>query len=403
MRKKGLAVALGLMIICSMAACGKKDGTETTEAATAGTETAAPETESSETKETEGGETAAAPEMPEYVSAFDLGDISDYVELGEYKGIEVTAMDTQVTDEEVEEELKAQVENSGPSYEQVTEGQVAEGDVANIDFVGKMNGEAFQGGTGENFNLTIGSGQFIPGFEDGLIGKNIGDTVVLDLNFPEEYTVNPDFSGKAVEFTVTINYVQGEELPRELDDAFVERTTDGAYKTVEEYRKYMKTEMEQSKAEEARTGKINAAWEKIEANATFKKESEELISYNYDSQIYQAQSMVSMYGMDMASYLSAMGMTEEQFQKDIRDYAEQSARWQLLVRAVVEAEGLEPTDEEYESGLEKLSEETGMDVETMKSNYSEIMIRDILRQQAVQDFLEETAVEVPAETESSES
>ena len=106
--------------------------------------------------------------------------------------------------------------------------------------------------------------------------------------------------------------------------------------------------------------------------------------------------MVSAYGMTIEEYVSAMGTTQEQFEKDIREYAEQSARWQLLVRAIVEAEGLEPTDEEYASGLERLAGETGSTAEALKSNYTEIMLRDILRQEAVQDFLEETAVEVPA-------
>ena len=395
-----MAVALGLLMVWSVAACGKKEEAETTQAPTTAEETAAgtSETEMAGADETAGeGETVPNPEMPEYVSAFELGDISDYVELGEYKGLEVTAMDTEVTDEDVEEELQSQVEKAEPVYEEVTEGTVADGDVANIDFEGRMDGEVFQGGTGTDFNLTIGSGQFIGGFEDGLIGKAIGETVVLDLNFPEDYTVNPDFSGKPVEFTVKINYVRGEEIPNKLDDAFVERYTDGEYKTVEDYRAYTKTTMAENKAEDARVGKINSAWEKVEENATFKKEAEELIQYNYDSQMYQAESMVAMYGITMESYLSSIERTEEEFQSEIRDYAEQSARWQLLVRAVVEAEGLEPTDEEYESGVERVAGEIGSTAEELKANYSEAMLRDILRQEAVQDFLEETAIEVPAE------
>ncbi len=260
-----------------------------------------------------------------------------------------------------------------------------------------MDGVAFQGGTGTDFNLTIGSGQFIAGFEDGLIGKSIGETVVLDLNFPEDYPPNPDFAGDPVEFTVKINYVQGEAIPNELNDAFVERYTDGEYKTVDDYRVYMKKTMAENKVEEARVGKVNSAWEKVEANANFKKDAESLIQYNYDSQMYQAESMTAMYGITMETYLSSMGTTEEQFQRELKEYAEQNARWQLLVRAVVEAEGLEPTDEEYESGVERLAGEIGSTAEELKANYSETMLRDILRQEAVQDFLEETAIEVPAE------
>ena len=388
--KKGIAVLLGAAMILSMAACGNKKTEDN--AGTAET-TGAVETESSASEETD-----AAAEMPEYVSAFDLGAIADYVELGEYKGIQVAARSTEVTDEEVEEELQSQVENAAPAYQEVTEGTVAEGDVANIDFVGKMDGVAFEGGTGSDFNLTIGSGQFIPGFEDGLIGKNIGDTVVLDLTFPEDYsTAKPELNGKAVEFTVTINYGQGEEIPNELNDAFVERITAGAYHTVEEYRAYLKEDLAASKVDDAKTARINEAWEKILANTTFKKDAEELITYINDNQLYQFENTLVMYGMTMESYLDTMGTTEEEFMAELNDYSKQNAQTQLLIRAIVEAENLDLSDSEYEAGLEDLAEQTGISLDTLKTSYPERMLKDILRQQRVQEFLEKTIVEVAAE------
>ena len=396
--KKGLAVALGLFMIFSMAACGDKDKKETTgttaAAETAGTETTAAQTASGET---EAGTAASGSEIPEYVSAFDLGDISEYVELGEYKGIQVKAQDLEVTDEEVEEELKAQVENARPSYEQVTEGTVAKGDVVNIDFVGRMDGEIFAGGSSENFDLTIGSGQFIAGFEDGLIDKKIGDTVVLDLSFPENYEPNPDFNGKAVEFTVTINYVQGKEIPNELNDEFAAKATNGECKTVDEYREYIRKERENGKAADAKSNKVNEALQKIEANATFKEEAKELIQYYYDSRVYQEESMIAMYGMDMDSYLSTMGITKEEYQEELQKYAQQNARWQILTRAIVEAEDLDFSEEEFEGKLEQLASDTGMTVDSLKSAYGEAMLRDLLRQQEVQEFILETVVEEPAE------
>ena len=220
--KKMTAVLLAAVMAFSLAACGGEDTDGTTAAETE---------ESSSTDETE-----AAAEEPEYFSAFNLDNLSDYVQLGEYKGIEVTAQDTTVTDEDVETELQSQVENATPIYEEITEGTVADGDVVNIDYEGTLDGVAFDGGTDTDFNLTIGSGQFIDGFEDGLIGKNIGDTVELNLTFPEDYTTNSDLAGQDVVFTVTINYVQGEEIPQELNDEFVQRVTDGTYTTVDEYR-----------------------------------------------------------------------------------------------------------------------------------------------------------------------
>ena len=386
--KKWTAALLAAAMVFSLAACGKGGEDETA----GDTTPAVSETEST------GETTAEETEPSDYVSAFDLGDINEYVELGQYKEIQVTAQDTEVTDEEVEEELQSQVENAAPAYEEITEGTVAEGDVANIDFVGRMDGETFDGGSGEDFNLTIGSGQFIPGFEDGLIGRNIGDTVVLDLNFPEDYSeTTPDLNGKAVEFTVTINYVQGEEIPSELNDAFVQRITSGQYSTVDAYRAYVREDLENTKIETANTNQLNEAWTQIMENATFKKDSQELIDYIYNSQMEQLESSISLYGMDMESYLSAMGMTQEEMEEELRQYSQDNARGQILLRAIVEAEQLDMTEAEYEERLAGLAEDSGIALETLKSSYPEQMLKDILRQDKVQEFLESNMIVAPAQ------
>ena len=384
--KKWLTALLAAAMVLSLAACGKDGGEETTAEST----TAAEETESAQESESAAEE---AEEPSDYVSAFDLGDINEYVELGEYKNIRVTAQDTEVTDEEVEEELNSQVENSVPDHEKITEGTVAEGDVANIDFVGRMDGEEFDGGSGEDFNLTIGSGQFIEGFESGLIGKSIGETVVLDLSFPEDYSkTKPELNGKPVEFTVTINYVQGEEIPSELNDAFVQRITGGEYTNVEDYRAYVREDLENSKLDTANTNRINEAWSQIMENATFKKDSPELYQYIYDSQMEQLESSIALYGMDMESYLTAMDMTQEELEEQLSQYAEDNARGQLVLRAIVETEHLDLTDAEYESSLAELAEESGMAAETLKSSYPKSMLMDILRQEKVEEFLQNNMV-----------
>ena len=384
--KKWLTALLAAAMVLSLVACGKEGGDETAAEST----TAAEETESAQESESAAEE---AEEPSDYVSAFDLGDINEYVELGEYKNIRVTAQDTEVTDEEVEEELNSQVENSVPDYEKITEGTVAEGDVANIDFVGRMDGEEFEGGSGEDFNLTIGSGQFIEGFESGLIGKSIGETVVLDLSFPEDYSkTKPELNGKPVEFTVTINYVQGEEIPSELNDAFVQRITGGEYTNVEDYRAYVREDLENSKIDAANTNRINEAWSQIMENATFKKDSPELYQYIYDSQMEQLESSIALYGMDMESYLTAMDMTQEELEEQLSQYAEDNARGQLVLRAIVETEHLDLTDAEYESSLTELAEESGMAAETLKSSYPKSMLMDILRQEKVEEFLQNNMV-----------
>ena len=383
--KKMTAVLLAAVMAFSLAACGGEDTDGTTAAETE---------ESSSTDETE-----AAAEEPEYFSAFNLDNLSDYVQLGEYKGIEVTAQDTTVTDEDVETELQSQVENATPIYEEITEGTVADGDVVNIDYEGTLDGVAFDGGTDTDFNLTIGSGQFIDGFEDGLIGKNIGDTVELNLTFPEDYTVNSDLAGQAVVFTVTINYVQGAEIPQELNDEFVQRVTDGTYTTVDDYRAYVRSDLETTKAQEAEDTMVNDAWTQIMENATYPNEATDLVNYIHDNEMYNFEASLSMYGMDKDSYLEMMGVTEEELEADLMDYSQNAARSRLLIRAIVEAEGMdEISDEEYQSGCETLAEQLGVTADTLSSYYSEQAIRDIIYQDRVREFLLQNIVQVEGES-----
>jgi len=380
--KKTIAMLLGMAMLFSVAACGnKKNG----------------ETEAPSEAETPAETPAEGTADSSYVSAFDFEEVSEYVVLGEYKNIEVTAIDTTVTEEDVEEELQAQVKYSGPYYEEIKEGTVAEGDVANIDFVGKIDGVAFDGGTASGFNLAIGSGQFIDGFEAGLIGAAIGDTVVLDLNFPDPYSVNPDLAGKPVEFTVTINYVQGEEIEVELDDAFVEKLTSGTYKTVEEYRAYVRSEMENSAKAEAKQAQINEAWSKVVENSTLKKLPEELVNYVYDSQMKQLEETVSMYDMTVEDYAEMLGDTMENMEAQLLAYAESEAQTQLLIRAIIETEDMDLTEEEYNAGLEELAAEMGTSGEILKLYYSEDMLKDIIRYERVQEFLIEHVVFAEAE------
>ena len=226
MKRKVIAALLLGMAITVTGCSGNtaKDTNATTEAAsetTTGSESAASESEA----QTE------APERPDYKAL-------DYVTLGEYKGLEVTLESTEVTDEEIDQQVASNL-SASDKLEEVKEGTVESGDVANIDYEGKLNGEAFEGGTDKGYDLTIGSGTFIDGFEDGLIGKKIGDTVDLNLTFPENYG-STELAGKDVVFTVTINSVK--RAP-ELTDALVAEISD-EYKTVEEYRNSIKEQLE---------------------------------------------------------------------------------------------------------------------------------------------------------------
>ena len=193
-------------------------------------------------------------------------------------------------------------------------------------------------------------------------------------------------------------------MQKNWNDAFVQKQTDGKYNTVDEYRAYIREDLESSNQDTAKKTEINEAWGKIKENATFKKDPEELINYIHDSQMYQFESMLSMYRVDKATYLAQMGQTEEEFEESLMDYCRDSAQTSLLVRAIIEAENIDLTDTEYEEGLQTLAKENNMDVDTMKTTYAEAMLRDVLRQRRIQDFVEENLVRLPAaETSAAET
>ena len=215
MRRKNLMTALlcAAVVAASTVMAPGAVMAEETEAVTEASTEAATEADTEASTEASSEEELEITERPDYKAL-------DYVELGEYKGLTVEVSPTTVTDEEVIKQIRA---NAGSDIlEEVTEGTVEEGDTANIDYEGKLDGEAFDGGTAKDTDLEIGSGTFIPGFEDGLIGVKIGDTVDLPLTFPENYT--EELAGKDVVFTVTVNSVK--RMP-ELTDDLVNQITDG--------------------------------------------------------------------------------------------------------------------------------------------------------------------------------
>ena len=230
MKKRKLAAVLALAVALTVAGCGdKKESTqENTKTETQDTKTETDEATEDITKDAEG-----------HVVAVDVDDISKYVTLGDYKNLEVEVTKSQVTDESVEQYIQQQL-----SYQpvEVTEDRpVQENDTVNIDYTGYMDGEAFEGGTATDTDLIIGSGQFIDGFESGLIGKKKGEEVTLDLNFPDPYQKNPDLAGKAVQFKVKINKISE---PAELTDAWVAENTD--LKTADEYKAEIKASLTES-------------------------------------------------------------------------------------------------------------------------------------------------------------
>lgn len=361
------------MLLC--AAC-----LATTSAAVLAEETEAV-TEASTETDTEAEETEAKAERPDYQAA-------DYVTLGEYKGLKVQ-IDLTASEDEIEEELNSAI-SQADVMEEITEGTVAEGDIVSIDYEGKLDGEAFDGGTAKDYDLEIGSGSFIDGFEDGLIGVNVGDTVDLNLTFPENY-FSEDLAGQEVVFTVTVHAIK--RMP-ELTDELVSTMTDGEYTTVDDYKASIRASLEEEKAGQRDAMIMSELFTQVAANATINEYPEVMVDYGVQEMSDYYVDMAESFSMEFADFLSMyLGMTEEEFNEQVVLAVQQNLQQEMYLKAIAETEGIELTEEEYEAGCEKYAETYGMEsAEELVENYGESVVRLSLLQEKVLEFLKESAV-----------
>lgn len=336
MRKRSLLLGTCLCLVLSLTACGdKKNAIE----GTTGTPSVSGEATPEATPEATGEAT------PEATGEAEKSNVS--VELGQYKGLEVTMMSIEVTDEEIQAQLDAFNNVYGtpiPSDKKVVE----EGDTVNIDYVGKIDGEAFTGGTDAGASLKIGSGQFIEGFESGLVGKNVGDTVDVQCTFPEDYS-STDVAGKDAVFTVTINFIDsGEKEP--ISDAVVAANDSNGNKTVDEYREFIKTSIKSSKEYSANNQKIINIMQKAIDNATFTGLNQSEIDEFTAQMTSDYQNVAEMYGMDMESYVyySFGGMSLEEFNTEMAKASEFNVHQRYLLEEIVKVENVTLSDEEYD-------------------------------------------------------
>ncbi len=277
-------------------------------------------------------------------------ELSKYFTLGEYKNIPVdTSSDT--FKGFYEDVIKADVENN-KIVTKVTEGKVKKGDTANIDYVGKKDGVAFEGGTANGYDLEIGSGSFINGFEDGLIGVEIGDTVDLNLTFPKDYQ-SAELAGADVVFTVKVNYVKGEGTPEPK-----EFYADLGYKSIEEYEKDVtERAVKQYLLDAVKANSKIKNYPKTERNKLYK-----------DYKTNAENSIKSNYGMSFADYLTQVGQTEEEFKNDaIKNQVEPMMDEMMMLYAINDAEKIELNDETINKQLEKMASE--YDDKTITADY----------------------------------
>ncbi|MBO9130527.1 trigger factor [Bacillus sp. 165] len=283
------------------------------------------------------------------------------VKLGDYKGLEVEKMDTAVTDEDVENELKALQERQAELVVK-EEGTVENGDTAVIDFEGFVDGVAFEGGKGENYSLAIGSGTFIPGFEDQLVGTKAGEEKEVEVTFPEEYHA-PDLAGKPATFKVTVHEIKAQELPA-LDDEFAKDVNEEV-ETLEELKAKLRSDLEVSKKNAAEGNMRDALVEKTVANAEVEI-PEAMIETELERMVKEFEQRLQQQGMNLELYFQFTGTDEAALKGQMKDDAQQRVKTNLVLDAVIAAENIEATDAEVDAEVEKMAAMYNIPVENIK-------------------------------------
>ena len=325
-------------------------------------------------------------------------NVADYVTLGEYTGVEVSVDAPVVTDEYLDSYIDYVLQSNMVKTE-VTDRPVEEGDIVNIDYEGKIDGVAFDGGTAQGYDLTIGSGAFIDGFEDGLIGAQSGETLDVNVTFPEDYR-GEEVAGKDAVFTVTVNSISVESLP-ELTDEFVQGLDVGV-NTVEEYRQYAYDLLMEEEQNTHDSNAEVAILEAVMANSELQDPPEDMTNRYYSRMIDNMTYYASMYGYDLETFLSIQGTSEDA----IRESSVQAGQEIITMQAIAEAEGLSVTDEELDAEIESNAGSLGYDdVEEYRASLDVEGYREYMMSEKVLDFLLENAVvtDVEPETEAAEA
>jgi trigger factor len=287
-------------------------------------------------------------------------EVKPEVTLGEYKDLEVEKEEVEVTDEDVNEELE-KIREQHAELVVKEEGEVEEGDTVVIDFEGFTDGEAFEGGKGENHNLEIGSGQFIPGFEEKLVGKKPGEETEIDITFPEEYHAE-DLAGKDATFEVKIHEVKSKELP-ELDDEFAKDVDDEA-ETLEELKEKKKEQLLKERQEAADTAMREELIEKAVDNVELDV-PEPMVDTELDQMMAEFEQRLQMQGMTMDMYAQFSGQDEAALKDQMRDDARKRVKTSLTLEAIANEENVEVTEDEINEELEKMGGMYGVEAEQL--------------------------------------
>ena len=383
MKKKIAVLLLSMSMLCFVAGCSDREETDT--------ENAVQEAEEESVVNSEG-----------LVVAVDVDDLENYITLGEYQNLTVEESPVEeTTDEDVDAYIERQMIGNYSPVEVTEDRPVQENDTVNIDYAGYQDGEAFDGGTAQDQNLRIGSGSYIEGFEDGLIGHRKGETVTLNLTFPEDYEPNPDLAGQPVVFEVTINSISE---PPTLTDEWAADNTD--YDTAQEYWDAQKEALIQERANEYESQVKSDLFQQVMENSQIKDYPEDILNdLKSDIETQMDQMYTSMYGMSLDEALEAQGISTEEAEQSIDETAKSYLSQYMLTQAILDAEGISLTEADYEKALDDFAKLSGFEnSEEIESMYSDatVLKGNVLWNVACDKLMETATITEPAAEESAE-
>ncbi|MCH4391850.1 MULTISPECIES: trigger factor [Staphylococcus] len=309
------------------------------------------------------------------------------VQLGDYKGLEIEKQDSELTDEDLQEAIDHSL---GHLADMVVkeDGAVENGDTVNIDFDGYVDGEQFEGGQADGYDLEIGSGSFIPGFEDQLVGVKTGEEKDVVVTFPEEYHAE-ELAGKEATFKTKVNEIKYKEVP-ELDDE-IANELDSDANSVDEYKENLRKRLSEQKAEEAENVEKEEAINKATDNATIDI-PQAMIDTELDRMVQEFGQRIQQQGLDLQTYFQISGQDESQLREQMKDDAEQRIKTNLTLSAIADKENIEANDEDIEKELEKMSKQFNISVEDIKNTLGNTdIIKNDVRIQKVIDLLRDNA------------
>lgn len=367
MKKKVYLMILTVCIAFAGTACGTK-------------EKAAEETKISEEKTEEKEDTKKSGEGTRLVS---VKDIDKYITIGQYKGLSLEKVVETITDAEVEGSIS---QDLAMTKEEVKDGVVEEGDTVVVNYVGTENGKEFNGGSAENQEITIGSGGYIPGFEDGILGMKKGETKDVPLTFPEDY-IEPSMAGKDVVFKITL---QSFKRAPELNDDWVAKNTD--FKTVEEYKEDKKKFLQKSAEQMAENILYQNAWNQVYEASEVKEYPEKDVEEAYAEFETQIKSYAKQGGMELEDYLESQQVSKEAFETQCQEYAEARVKQNLILQGIMDAEGMTLEDKESLAVQDELIQNYGVkDLAALVDTYGQTSVDTTIGLIRVERFIAENA------------